>query len=300
MVLFILILLILHTSQLDGKYSKLYDTPKDIPTHVKPANRVYELLKQYSNGDKLYLSGQCRVNLYSKYIIPVTLKGYFKKLLNNIFYSIYGITNERFEVQEFNNIYEQIDKFNNKRYIVDVTLNAINNYYTARVILDIVIINGEIFVNFISLNNASNNNIIDRYDIVFHDQGILLNHNNFTENVRSLMDQEYKEKYRLISFNSKYLDSKNYEFENVMSLDSILKRYLPSTLSSDSHKNLTMKGLTGQLDQYLPTDLPVVESPQFCDKSINDCVFHRTATQTEYNQPYMGPGLFFNRSSIAK
>ena len=54
-----------------------------------------------------------------------------------------------------------------------------------------------------------------RYDIVFQDQGILLNHNNFTSNIRSLLDQEYKEKYKLISFQSKYLDSKNYKFENV-------------------------------------------------------------------------------------
>ena len=33
-----------------------------------------------------------------------------------------------FEVQEFNNIYEQIDNFNNKRYIIDATLNTNYNY----------------------------------------------------------------------------------------------------------------------------------------------------------------------------
>ena len=179
-------------------------------------------------------------------------------------------------------------------------LNATKRYYTVRIILDLIIINDEILVNFISLNNASNNNIIDRYDMVFQDQGILLNHNNFIENVRSLLDEEYRTNYKLIPFNSNNLDSKHYNFENVMSLKGILRGYLPSTLSSDSQTNLTNKGLIGQLEQYFPTDLPTVESPQFCNKDKENCVFHQSSTQTEYNQPYMGPGLFFNRSSIAK
>ena len=281
--------------------------------HVKPEHLLYDLLKQYSAGDKLYLSGKCRVNLYSKYIIPVEMKQKFTRLLNKIFMNVYGITNELFEVQEFNNIYEQIDNFNNKRYIIDATLNAKHNYYTTRVILDIVVVNNEIFVNFITVNGASNNNIMDRYDVVFQDQGILFNHNNFTSNVRPLLDKEYREKYKLIPFQSKNLDSKNYQFENVLSLNAMLKDYLPSTLSSESEKNLTMKGLKGQLEMYFPSDLPMVKSPQFCNKYLNgwsnnsvdlpgseNCVFDHKNTETEYNQPYMGPGLFFNRSSYPK
>lgn len=282
-------------------------------TFVKPQNQLYNLLKQYSSGDKLYLGGECQVNLYSKYIIPVDLKEKFTKLLNNIFISIYGITNQYYEVQEFNNIYEQIDSFNNKRYIIDATLNSVKKYYTSRIILDIVIINDEIFVNFISLNNASNNNIMDRYDVVFQDQGVLFNHNNFTSNVRSLLDQEYREKYRLISFKSKYLDSKNYDLNNVLSLKSLLKTYVPSKFSVESQNNFEMKGILGQYESYAPPDIPMIQSPQFCNKYNNDwtsdgtgltgnesCIFDQKSTLTEYNQPYMGPGLFFNRSSYPK
>lgn len=311
LIFFIVIFLLVNVSLLNGK---LHSFPiEDTSGNVKPKHLLYNLLKQYSSGDKLYLSGKCQVNLYTKYIIPVNLKDQFTTLINRIFTSIYGQTNQLFQVQELNNIYEQVDSFNNKRYIVDATLNAIQNYYTARIILDIVIINEEIMINFISVNSASNNNIIDRYDIVFQDQGILLNHNNFTSNIRSLLDQEYKEKYKLISFQSKYLDSKNYKFENVLSLKSMLKGYLPSTLSSDSEKDLMKKGLLGQIESYFPSDLPVVDSPQFCDKYTNtwkndgipndgkeNCIFNHNTTETEYNQPYMGPGLFFNRSSITK
>lgn len=310
-IFFVILTIIVFNGTLDNN---TIDIPKkDTSGHVKPEHLLYDLLKQYSSGDKLYLAGKCKVNLYSKYIIPAEMKREFTNLLNRIFQSVYKVTNNLFQVQEFNNIYEQIDNFSNKRYIIDATLNAITNYYTTRVILDIVIINNEIFVNFISINNASNNNIIDRYDVIFQDQGILFNHNNFTTNVRSLLDQEYREKYRLISFQSKYLDSKNYDFKNVLSLNSLLKNYLPSTLSSNSEKNLKMKGLEGQLEMYFPSDLPMAKSPQFCNKYLNgwssdsidlpgneNCVFNHNSTETEYNQPYMGPGLFFNRSSYPK
>ena len=57
-----------------------------------------------------------------------------------------------------------------------------------------------------------------------------------------------------------------------------------------------MKGLKGHMEQYLPPDLPMAKSPLFCE-GMDDCIFSHNSTSTEYNQPYMGPGLFFNRSS---
>ena len=281
--------------------------------HVKPEHLLYDVLKQFSSGDKIYLSGACTVNLYSKHIIDVTMKQKFTKLLNEIFSSVYGITHRLFQVQELNNIYEQIDAFNNKRYVVDATLNSVSNYYTTRVILDIVVINNEVMVNYININDASNNNIMDRFDVVYDNQGILFNHNNFSENIRSLLDTEYKKNHKLIAVNSSQLDSKNYDLENVLSLNSLFKKYMPSTLSSESEKDLHMKGLDGQLEMYLPPSISTVKSPQFCNKYLNGwtsnavnipgdehCVLDHNTTGTEYNQPYMAPGQFFNRSSFPK
>jgi hypothetical protein len=308
-VFFILVLVLFN-------YGKLTTTRPQHPLedksgHVKPAHLLYDMLSQFSSGDKLYLSGKCQINIYTKYIINVDMKQKFIKLINHIFQSMYNISQRIYQVQELNNIYEQIDTFNNKRYIIDATLNSVSNYYTVRVLLDIVIINNEIFINYLNINDASNNNIIDKYDIVYQDQGILLNHNNFTSNIRALLDEEYKKQNKLIAINSAMLDSKNYDLTNVVSLNSMLKRYLPSTLSRESEKNLTMKGLSGQLEQYFPSDQPSIKSPQFCNKYLNgwktdsvgppgneSCVFDHNNTETEYNQPYMGPGLFFNRSSL--
>ena len=109
-----------------------------------------------------------------KNIPDLNMKQKFTKLLNQIFASVYGITHRLFQVQELNNIYEQIDDRNNKRYVVDATLNAVSNYYTARVILDIVVIDGEVMINYISINNASNNNIIDAIKSLISDVRICI------------------------------------------------------------------------------------------------------------------------------
>jgi len=310
---FILVGLIFYYAQLNRVDIPVKQHTTNESGHVKPEHLLYDVLKQFSSGDKMSLSGTCNVNLYSKHIIDVTMKQKFTRLLNQIFASIYGLTHRLFQVQELNNIYEQIDTSNNKRYVVDATLNAVSNYYTARVILDIVVINGEVMVNYVNINNASNNNIIDRFDVVYGNQGVLFNHNNFSENIRALLDTEYKNNHKLIKVQSEQLDSKNYDLEGVLSLNSLLKRYLPSTLSSESEKNLRMKGLDGQLEMYLPPSITTAKSPQFCNKYLNgwtsnavnipgdeSCVFDHNNTETEYNQPYMAPGQFFNRSSFPK
>lgn len=313
LVIFFVLVLYFFYTKTEKKQALLAPPKQDISTHVKPSHLLYDLLRKFSSGDKLYLAGKCNVNLYSKYIINVDQKQKFTKLINHIFQNMYRISNTLYKVQELNNIYEQVDGFGNKRYIIDATVNSIANYYSVRILLDIVIINDEIYVNYLNINDASNNNIIDKYDIVYQDQGILLNHNNFTSNVRALLDQEYKKRNQLIAVNSANLDSKNYNLNNVLSLNSLLKSYLPSTLSKASEKNIEMKGLVGQLESYFPSDLPSVKSPQYCNKYMNgwatdtvgkpggeSCVFDHNNTETEYNQPYMGPGLFFNRSSYPK
>ena len=297
LLVFFLVIIIAYILNSQPEKTEVIQHGEDTSGHVKPEHLLYDVLQQYSSGDKINLAGKCNVNIYTKHIIDVTMKQKFTKLLNEIFKSVYGITHKLFQVQELNNIYEQIDRFNNKRYIVDGTLHSVSNYYTVKVILDIVVVNDEPMVNYISVNDASNNNIIDRYDIVYQDQGILLNHNNFTENIRSLLDTEYKDRYHVISVDSK----DNYRLENVLSLNSLLKNYFPATLSSKSQENLKMKGVDGLLEMYFPPNLTTVKSPQFCSKYLGEnCVFNQSSTQTEYNQPYMGPGLFFNRSSYPK
>lgn len=279
----------------------------DTSGHVKPKHLLYDVLQKYSNGDKMSLQGACKVNLHTKDIIDVDLKVEAKKVLNHIFKKIYKITHNLFEVQELNNIYEQMDSVGNKRYIMDATLHSVSNYYTVKVIVDVVMFRGDVYINYVNVNEASNNNIINRYDMINYNQGILQNHNNFTENIRKLLDTHYKKNYKVIGVEDSTI---NYDLNKVLSLKSMINMYYPSTVSSESRDNLSSKGLKDYLEMYFPPNMNEVESPQFCNKYSNDwssrgilfkgnenCVFNHNTTSTEYNQPYNAPGLFFKRSS---
>jgi hypothetical protein len=106
----------------------------------------------------------------------------------------------------------------------------------------------------------------------------------------------------------------DYSIENVLSLNSLLKLYLPSTTSASTSEELKTKGLNGYIEMYLPPDITNVQSPSFCNKNTNNwdtvsakldgsdksnenCVADMQQTTTEFNQPWQGPGLFYSRSS---
>ena len=141
------------------------------------------VLSDFSRGDKISLTGNCNVRLYTRNTITMDMKDKFKNLINEIFKSVYGLTDHIYELQELNNVYEKTDSLGNKRYILDATIISKNNYYTVNIVLDFVVLNGEILVNSVNTNYASNNNIVNRFDVVFNEQGILLDRNNFKENV---------------------------------------------------------------------------------------------------------------------
>lgn len=277
---------------------KPQDIVDDTPTHAKPQHVLHSILNNFSSGDKINLVGECSVNLYTRNTITSDQKSKFTDLIKQILHSVYGLTKQVYEVQEINNIYEQIDSKMNVRYIVDATINSINNYYSVNILVDVVIFNGEIMVNSVIPNGASNNNIVNRFDIVYQDQGILLDYNTFSKDIALLLDNQYQKQHNVVGINSNNMDGKNYPLDNVLSLTSLANMYYPAKVSNGTIDNFKLKGMDGLLEQYFPPNLNTIESPQYCDKlSGQQCLFQKKATISEYTQPYMVPGLFYDRSS---
>jgi hypothetical protein len=228
------------------------------------------------------------------------IKERMDQLLSHIVTSIYGMTKHVYEIQELNNVYEQLDASQNGRYIIDATVQSVHNYYTVDIIVDVVILHGEILVNSVNMNQASNTNIINRYDTVFHNQGILLDKNMFSENIRSLLDDTYQSAHQVITVDPRKTDT-HYPLDNVLSLSSMANSYYPATASLSSIDSLRHKGMAGLAETYFPPKLTTVSSTQYCDRTADKgCIFAHNSTSTEYTQPYMAPGLFYDRSSYPR
>ena len=99
-----------------------------------------------------------------------------------------------------------------------------NSHYTVKVILDVVDLNQELYINYIRVSPASNTNVVKRYDIVYQHTGILLNENNFSENVEPLLDDTYQDQDILtIAVDAGQMDSKNYKLEDLDRDDNVEK-----------------------------------------------------------------------------
>lgn len=280
---------------------------------VKPEQRLIRLFSQISSGAKLRLQGRTQEIIYNKNTIPKPFNDKVVSLVQKMIDTIQSVTRQDYFMKRIENLYIQSDRSNNHRYIVDFFIYDVQNYYTLRLIGDIIAINGEIYLNYLNVQSGSNPTLLNKYDLKFNSMGILLKENMFHENIRSLFDNYYINQFEVIGI-SDMDEPGSRDLTKVYSLGSMLQLYFPSDESPESLKVYDEKGLIGQLENYLPPDQTNTLSPQFCNKDqlrwdslgvpykSNDnqpqsCILDNSSDQAVMNHPYFGPGIMYKRSS---
>ena len=105
------------------------------------------------------------------------------------------------------------------------------------------------------------------------------------------------------------------DLSSVISLHSLANKYLPSHLSKETYYDYKKKDLDSYLEMYYPQNMNIIKSPQFCQKYTTEwdsfgnpheletaktCVTDHNQYSIEYNQPWFGPGVMYDRSSKDK
>ena len=90
------------------------------------------------------------------------------------------------------------DKKGNYRTVISAFIYDIKNYHTVKIIIDAVYFENILYVNHIDIDESGIKNVLQHYDIKYKSSGILSNYNNFDKNVEVLLDNYYKEKYKVI------------------------------------------------------------------------------------------------------
>jgi hypothetical protein len=204
-----------------------------------------------------------------------------KDLIN----TIQQISKNDYYIKQIENVYAMISQDNNQRYFVDFFIYDVKHFYTIRVISDIVIIDDEIYINYMNLQTGSNPTILNKYDVKFNDTGILFDGNMFKENIDQLFDSFYRQSFDVIGVNKTSLEYTNKDLTSVVSLNSLKNMYFPETISVDTIKEYQNKDLSGYIERFLPSDQKNMHSPMF---------FNKYSTKPEYNEPWQGPGLYDN------
>ena len=134
---------------------------------------------------------------------------YIIEILSIVLNHIKGIDNEQdYYMKDIDQLYVQMDKYENKRYIVVAFIYDIRNYYTMKIAVDFVRRFGEdqVYVNSIGNEFSSYYDIVNRYDYTIFSHGYLMNYNMYDKDARAILDKNYKKYFRLIGVNDSSLE----------------------------------------------------------------------------------------------
>ena len=277
---------------------------------VKPEHRLLKILNTVSAGSKIKIDGKLNAYIYNKNTIDKSVEDRLSAIIKKIISTINLLTENNYYIKQIENVYGLISRNGNQRYFIDFFIYDIKNYYTVRCISDIVIVDKEIYINYLNVQTGSNPTILNKYDIKFNDTGILFDGNMFKENIDGLFDSFYKNSFEVISIPETSLEYSDIDLTSVVSMNSMRNLYYPSSISPETINDLEKKDLSGYVEMYLPNSQINIKSPQFCEKykvewnsygipNLSDnkdknCYVHDNSMEATINRPINPPGLFNN------
>ena len=275
---------------------------------VKPEHRLLKILNTVSAGSKIRLDGKLHAYIYNKNTIDKSVEDRLSAIMKKLINTINLLTENDYYIKQIENVYGLISRNGNQRYFIDFFIYDTKNFYTVRCISDIVIVDKEIYINYLNVQTGSNPTILNKYDVKFNDTGILFDGNMFKENIDGLFDSFYKNSFEVISVPETSLEYSNVDLTSVVSMNSIRNLYYPSSISPNTVKELEKKDLSGYVEMYLPQNQINIKSPQFCEKykiewdsygipNLSDnkdknCYVHDNSMAPTINRPINPPGLF--------
>lgn len=250
-----------------------------------------KILKDFSvdSDNKISLTG----NKVEKYYNKNTIDEHFRIPIIEFIKIILKKTNrvnnnEHYVVKEIHDVHQQIDMNRNQRYLVHFFIYNLKTYTTKKLLVDFVIINSQLYINYIGDDIASIYGMVDRYDVKVslaiqnmkkpYSYGYL-----GKKNTVQLMD----EFYRLKKLNLIHYDKSINEYPDYISkLNGVYKADI---------KDL--------INKFLPSDTPSITSPTFCNnidttkwdkyginKQNSNCTANNNTTGYMPNIPLNLPG----------
>lgn len=272
---------------------------------VKPEHRLLKIFDSISSSNKVKPSGTCQRFSFTKHSIDTSIEEYIKKVLQDMIQSLNVITTAEYYLKEIENVYISMNQQNEKRFIVDFFVYDVQNHYSIRLLTDLVVINEELYLNYLNVYAGSNQLLLNKYDVKHNRTGILFDANMFNDNIDHLFDNYYQSNFKLLKPND--------DLSSVFQVNTLKNTFFPSSISTKSLEELNQKDLSSYLEMYLPENQNNIKSPIFCNKyslewdnkgifkqkdvDKNDCYFHNEQAVSKINEPYFSPNVITNRSS---
>jgi len=240
-------------------------------------NALLSLLNDISSADKVILENITEEWIMTKDIIDESMKNEVTGIIKEIINSISSVSDYKFFINTIENMYVMKDENGNYRCILNCFIFEVKKYYTIKLSMDIVSYDGEIYFNFIDIDESSIASILDKYDVKYDGSGILSNNEMFDKNTKDILDNYYYKNYDIVFLNNKHIDI---DKTTLFTIDQLKNRHLPSNIPRDPYH------------------------PYFCNKSTrtwnnkgikdiggNVCISNDNTYGGIPNTPINGPGI---------
>lgn len=182
-------------------------------------NKLIKLLDNISSADKVILKNITNKWIMTKDIIDEKLKEDITKIIKKVLISINEVSNYSFFVNTIENMYVMQDDKDNFRCILQCFIFEVKKHYTIKLLMDIVSYEGEIYFNFIDIDESSISTIINNYNTR------LSNYDMFDENISDILDNYYNDKYDIVFLDNKEI---NIDKSATITLNQLSNFYYPS------------------------------------------------------------------------
>lgn len=240
-------------------------------------NSLVKLLNDISSGDKVILENIKEKWSLNKNTIDENLRLKITDLIKEVLNTIKQMTEYNFFINNIENLYVMKDDKGNFRCVLNCFIYEVRKYYTIKLVMDFVSFDGDVFFNFIDIDESSINNVLDKYDIRWKGAGILSDYDMFDENTTHILDNYYNSNYEIVYLNNKDI---NIDKTTLFTMEQLRNNYLPSNAPKDTN------------------------SPYFCKKNTNkwdykgvktqackNCLAHDNSYEGIPNLPMEGPGV---------
>ena len=195
----------------------------DIPTKREKRVRLIDALKNISLSDKVILTDVEEKWSLNKNTIDIETNRKSLEIVKDVMKNIGLLSKQQFFTKDIENVYVMKDKNGNFRTIISCFIHDIQNFHTIKLIIDVVYFDNIMYINHIDIDESGIKNVLQHYDIKYKSMGILTNYNQFDQNVEVLIDNYYKEKYKVIPLNTKEI----LDLSNTFSFTSFKKKIMP-------------------------------------------------------------------------
>lgn len=199
-------------------------------TEKMKKNKLLSLFNDISSADKVILENISEEWIMTKDIIDEKLKDEIIMIIKQVLNSISGLSNYSFFVNNIENMYVMKDDDDNYRCILNCFIFEVRKYYTMKLSMDIVSYEGQIYFNFIDIDESSVASILNKYDIKYDGAGILTNHEMFDKNTKDILDNYYYNNFDIVFLNNKHVDV---DSTTLFTIDELRNKYIPSNTPVD-------------------------------------------------------------------